>query len=150
MKERPILFKGEMLRAVLEGRKTQERIIIKPQYACKTVSWGCIGGQGFGFIFTGHDTVVKAPWNVGDRLWVRETVNGIFDCDSFYEITGVRVERLNDISEADAASEGVTLPEPELETYYSGFRRLWQSINGSDSWAANPWVWVITFQKVSQ
>lgn len=71
------------------------------------------------------------------------------------EVTGVRVERLQDISGADALAEGIkergTYPhdsDPE-EIDRTEYRRLWESINGSGSWAANPWVWVIQFKKVT-
>lgn len=86
------------------------------------------------------------------------------ECRLVLEITGIRVERLQDISEADAKAEGVEdyedgyfkwygpLPEglaacsanSALDSFYS----LWQSINGHDSWAANPWVWVVEFRRV--
>lgn len=66
------------------------------------------------------------------------------------EITDVRVERLQDISEADAIAEGVDAGK------YSGLERaaartysdLWESINGAGSWDANPWVWVVSFKRV--
>lgn len=77
------------------------------------------------------------------------------------EITGIRVERLQDISEADARSEGITdggclncgksepcgcdVPAPDAR---DAFIYLWRSINGPDSWDANPWVWVVEFKKV--
>lgn len=77
------------------------------------------------------------------------------------EITGVRVERLQDISEADARAEGITDggclscgehepcgcadPKPSAR---DSFCRLWQSINGAESWHANPWVWVVEFKRV--
>jgi hypothetical protein len=74
------------------------------------------------------------------------------------EITEVRVERLQAISEADAKAEGapgyeegVDPPPPEdgcKWSYRSSFMRLWESINGAESWAANPWVWVITFKRL--
>jgi len=72
------------------------------------------------------------------------------------EITAVRVERLQDISEADAQAEGAPFELGELERlilgakakYRSGFCRLWQSINGPGSWDANPWVWVVEFKRV--
>jgi hypothetical protein len=79
------------------------------------------------------------------------------------EITSVRVERLQDISEADALAEGsIGLPEslytnvdnlPDrwdtaaLESSTFDFAVLWKSINGPGSWEANPWVWVIEFQR---
>ncbi len=65
------------------------------------------------------------------------------------EITGVRVERLNDISEADAIAEGCQCAGfPASLTNRGAFAKLWQSINGDDSWAANPWVWVVEFRRV--
>ena len=67
------------------------------------------------------------------------------------EITGVRVERLRDLSEDDAKSEGITPPSggvlPGWE-YRINFRDLWMSIYGADNWEANPWVWVIEFKVV--
>lgn len=62
------------------------------------------------------------------------------------EITGVRVERLQEISASDALAEGVThstLNDPRVE-----YRWLWESIYGEGSWNLNPWVWVIEFRKV--
>lgn len=80
------------------------------------------------------------------------------------EVTGVRVERLQDISEADAISEGVRQMRDGSEcwvgregprglvtpwpTAREAFRDLWQAINGPDSWAANPWAWVIEFKRI--
>ena len=78
------------------------------------------------------------------------------------EITDVRVERLNDISHKDANAEGVQSwieghnrgetyhPNGQLQAYpVTAFSRLWQSINGPDSWDANPWVWVVEFKQVT-
>lgn len=79
------------------------------------------------------------------------------------EIVCVRVERLNDISEADADAEGfggdfphAAFPEFDwtveakmgAKTIPECFAELWESINGEGSWAANPWVWVIEFKRV--
>ena len=83
------------------------------------------------------------------------------------EITGVRVERLNSISEDDAAAEGVGsavwfagkgVPEEQWTSlgehgayrasHINSFATLWESIYGADSWQANPWVWVIEFKRV--
>jgi hypothetical protein len=65
------------------------------------------------------------------------------------EITGVRVERLRDITESDAEAEGCTAALDDGPTYYDDFASLWRSINGTDSWDANPWVWVIEFKRVT-
>lgn len=78
------------------------------------------------------------------------------------ELTDVRVERLQDISEADALAEGVT---PKWEPGCSGrlmeaiggfsfrpaasaYADLWEQINGAGSWDANPWVWALSFKRV--
>ncbi len=78
------------------------------------------------------------------------------------EITDVRVERLQDISEAESRAEGIIQYEDEIGygtgypdtdpnlagTGVGAFRKLWESINGAGAWDANPWVWVISFQQV--
>lgn len=74
------------------------------------------------------------------------------------EVTTVRVQQLQEISEADATEEGVTIEDHHKRGYCSGeslppavraFRDLWESINGDGSWAANPWVWVVEFRRLS-
>jgi hypothetical protein len=67
------------------------------------------------------------------------------------EITKVRVERLQDISEADAIAEGCEVSragQHDIASSCDHYRHVWQSINGPDSWAENPWVWVIEFRRV--
>lgn len=72
------------------------------------------------------------------------------------EVTGVRVERLQDISEADAMAEGVHYSL--LEKIQAGqdrwarhaYKKLWESIHGPGSWDLNPWVWVVEFKGVAQ
>lgn len=78
------------------------------------------------------------------------------------EITGVRVERLQDISEKDAIAEGIepTMPNPGHWNWRDylvdggqthavlSYKTLWESINGTGSWDANPLVWVIAFRKL--
>ena len=88
------------------------------------------------------------------------------------EITSVRVERLQDISEADALAEGIVeCPIPADDegprrigyvvgpddgksglsvTAVEAYRNLWESINGPGSWDANPWVWVVEFRRVGE
>ena len=77
------------------------------------------------------------------------------------KVTGVRVERLQDISEADALAEGIAYSERfngycigMAEHFHShdpreSYRSLWRAINGAESWDANPWVWVVEFKKVN-
>jgi hypothetical protein len=88
------------------------------------------------------------------------------------EVTGVRVERLQDISDDQAAAEGIHRvsigsgyqdrfsAEPvtwadAVETNAGhedpslAFRDLWESINGAGSWAANPWVWAVEFRRIT-
>jgi hypothetical protein len=85
----------------------------------------------------------------------------------FLEVTGVRIERLQDISEADAIAEGIAstthLRGPFAGTHYyhylkdkwgpspiHSFQTLWQKINGQESWEENPWVWVISFKRIDK
>lgn len=81
------------------------------------------------------------------------------------EITGVRVEKLQEISEADAVAEGTPcyvcgrvmdgLGEDDCHCFHtkarpSDYRALWEQINGRGSWDANPWVWVLEFRKLER
>jgi uncharacterized protein YhfF len=173
-KERPILFSAPMVRAILSGRKTQTRRRVKPQHgfspSMRTAEY-CAQISPYG-----------AP---GDRLWVRETFLHVADFhgkdvtwyraddDTFpgqwkpsifmpraasritLEVTGVRVERLNEMPPEDARSEGCGSAEiPWMsgplasDPWRNTYAQLWESINGAGSWAANPWVWVIEFKRV--
>ena len=74
-------------------------------------------------------------------------------CRILLEITSVRVERLQDINDAQAEAEGIDFlrAAPDLDETLTAaqlFDCLWSSINGADSWAANPWVWVVEFKQV--
>jgi hypothetical protein len=195
-----------MVRAILEGWKTQTRRIVKPQpeWDGKWFSWnGHAPGSKYGACAGNGLHVLPAmatncKYGVpGDRLWVRETFahqaaeyewsasNSIpvVPAETWYradfadaeshnktmpwkpsihmprsasritlEVTGVRVERLQDISEADARAEGVDRHAPgEIAdvAYRAPFRSLWGDINGAGSWDANPWVWVVEFQRIS-
>lgn len=215
MKERGMIFNDEMVRAILDGRKTQTRRIansstanllhLREQYPHKHYNIDCPFGQ------------------TGDRIWVRETFSCIgnddghpvdangnlcsreeaqriyrataiqkpgnyglwtspdgFDFEGAWtpsihmprwasrillEITGVRAERLNSISEKDALREGLyQLPasgryclQPGMQ-YFGGashcakevYSWLWESIYGEHSWQANPWVWVIEFKRIEE
>ncbi|HBW1383903.1 TPA: hypothetical protein MEH29_001777 [Klebsiella pneumoniae] len=209
MKERGMIFNGEMVRAILDGRKTQTRRIMAPQPAddierCifpnpEAIGWKSSLRHKHGST-TAHFCHYGKP---GDRIWVRETFQGpLFDYDlmdsyckdptpfekpefcvykadgvpapEFYdaddelhccwrpsihmprwasrillEITGVRVERLKSISDGDAIREGCSTADMKSgDCVADVFARLWASIYGSDSWNANPWVWVIEFKRV--
>ncbi|HHS9688992.1 TPA: hypothetical protein ACTW9H_004800 [Raoultella ornithinolytica] len=236
MKERGMIFNGEMVRAILDGLKTQTRRVVS------NVDYdNCIPLQKRTKTKDGIYThVIDAPiyelcpfGKVGDLLWVRETwsdvnLEGIpavayradgdvyspMDDESFLdedgafnyddprvtkyhfaawysdliegiegdwrpsihmprwasrillEITNVRVERLNAISEEDAMREGIDTDRlaesqdnydciadhnmtgrPTAKGYFSD---IWQSIYGEESWQANPWVWVIEFKRVEE
>ncbi len=72
------------------------------------------------------------------------------------EITEIRVERLHEITEQDAAIEGLDgncgighIPSYQAGPLVYHFARLWETINGKDSWAANPWVWVVPFRRIT-
>ncbi len=183
MKEHPILFSGEMVRAILEGRKTMTRRVAKYK-----------GTGGLPPMMNEGEEEAWCPYGqVGDRLWVRETWRGKGYAHSFIEyradmgckqdvgwghplpvrwgdgkwkpsihmprwasritleITGVKVERVRDISMDDAWNECVPI-EPSWPYYEAveHFRRLWDSINYKRGfgWDVNPWVWAITFKVV--
>lgn len=220
MKERGMIFNAEMVRAILDGRKTQTRRIMKPQPkpsktrdgdywfpSNKLQSMVHVSDllPGNNIMPDAHEFYsVCCPFGaVGDRIWVRETwteagasapdlklyrANYPEHVPSHYEnvppvdeirwtpsihmprwasritleITGVRVERLSDISEEDATAEGVPpagrllpdypgtflTPHGDFATAKVAFQRLWESIYGEESWQDNPWVWVIEFKRV--
>lgn len=236
MADSPIVFSAPMIRALLEGRKTQTRRILKPQpsahwkplqdlieihrldeygepveprFKCDVLGVGWCEEDGL----SGY----CAKWLPGDRLWVREawTVKRNEPCEEHerdYQdlhsptiryaadgeeirhqgnkaaghiyhgpvetkksaihlprwlsrltlvVTGVKVERLQDISATDAEAEGVPThvaehtfakvyrdPAEREATRVKYFRELWEKLYGADSWAANPWVAAITFRVV--
>ena len=224
MKERPILFSAPMVRAILDGRKSQTRRIVKKQISDihKFQGWiigstdkkrdGC-ASWGIGEGALSYDLVVaRCPYGQpGDRLWVRESYmpdpadDGTWAYTQYMgckgsplsdipmkfrrpenciyratwdgselvgwkpsihmprwasrillEVTNVRVERLQDISEEDAIAEGVDgeneaakIGAEWYEKPKRAYRRLWKSINGTGSWDFNPWVWVIDFKRIN-
>lgn len=194
MKERPILFSGQMVRAILDGRKTQtRRVIKKPEwYGCPTGDCPHGAQQQCDEAMNDPSVLSECPYGVpGDRMWVRETLYLDEDrgwqyadtsplqcpherlgemehwlnnrrakqraCVSIHmprwasritlEVVSVRVERLQEISEADAKAEGVTVYDGGV-CYRDGYAALWDQINGPGSWSANPWVWVVEFKRL--
>lgn len=208
VKERPILFSGPMVRAILSGQKTQTRRIITPQPPegqaidrChySSTGWACCDDTGTRGCHCRDER--RCPYGLpGDRLWVRETWSASWDgrpicnlkpseydslsrvwyraennrptyCEtkwtpSIYmprwasritlEVTDVRVERLQDISEADAEAEGLARvidesnsPVPPC-TFTEAFADIWDKLNSQRgyAWGSNPWVWVVEFMRV--
>ncbi|HHC2778780.1 hypothetical protein [Klebsiella pneumoniae] len=233
MTERGMIFNAEMVRAILDGRKTQTRREVKLNLdiSClaTTYDWATSLAANHYQALTEEQIQQKAEslrgvihpvilgngqmvsiicphGKPGDRIWVRETFCPVDDTqyggekwvdyratpryesshpagwDSapndaealkwrpsihmprwasriLLEITDVRVERLNSISQEDAQAEGLeltgwrpTYSDPdsggEVMTPYDNFAELWSSIYGDESWKANPWVWVISFERV--
>lgn len=201
MKERPILFSGPMVRAIISGQKTVTRRVMKPQPQKAPVdvvdgvpSWDSPTNYA-GEVQMNTQRGKPCPYGKpGDRLWVRETFAiygdrkmaaihyradrpwdvGRKGCDYkpsihmprwasriLLEITDVRVERLQDITEDQARAEGIIdggctncgnnepcgcdCPSPSA---VDSFVYLWQQINGPKAWDANPWVWVVEFKRV--
>ena len=212
-KERPILFSGPMVRAILEGRKTVTRRVMKHQphedasVTVEKYNAAVVDRHGeeqpgpevFGAWWSDGERGCVCPYGQpGDRLWVRENFGEIYDyCDHpempgcpsefwhiewkyradgelemgsqdgvftgwkpsihmpriasriLLEVTDVRVERLQDISDADALAEGCSHKDMRHgDRLASVFARLWESINGAGSWGANPWVWVVEFRRI--
>ncbi|AWF66271.1 putative upf86.8 [Pseudomonas aeruginosa] len=205
-RERPILFNEQMVRAILEGRKTVTRRVMKPQpdFLGSMVD----PNTPFKTLDAGLHARITCPYGEpGDRLWVREAWAADAQVDAIaprdlsqgepiwypadfsvrqtgcsmiskgrgrpsihmprwasrvlLEITAVRVERLQDISEEQALAEGVH-GEPcdharqacsDIgcwgDTAKGAFGFLWEQLNGAGAWQANPWVWVVEFKRVT-
>lgn len=196
---KPILFNTEMVRAILDNRKTVTRRVVKPQEKIfKNLSFGYTAFTPNGHIsvrgeWTDRDgnkrygeNFIKLPYCPGDLLYVRETWcqpaahTFWYKADStvqnikwrpsihmpreaariFLRVTDVRVERLQDISDKDLLREG---EEPYIRAdgmfdrrnTKTSFIGMWNStLKPKDrplyGWAANPWVWVVAFEKVSR
>lgn len=246
--ECPILFSAAMIRALLDGTKSQTRRLVKPDPgpywnpAIGLFNPVVIDNGGYEAagpeIYGASDEAAGRKFPYGGpshRIWVRETfyaygrwetrfsakkardewhfIDMTLACDRAYQyaadnpdvplakgrggalpawykrpaifmpravcrilldITGVRVERLNDCSESDALVEGISTVRntqwdaarfPEWRREFDGacergdklpigpmpsetYAALWESINGAGSWATNPWVWVVEFKRV--
>jgi len=173
MTERPILFSAPMVRALLAGTKTQTRRALRDG-TWWTPEHGVIRMAPAGLACTGFAHVACPYGKPGNRLWVRETwaqhgLRAVYRADGderptgagawrpsihmprklsriTLEVTGVRVERLQDISTSDCWAEGIP-SSPDVDPLHE-YRDLWESINGTGSWDANPWVWVVEFKRL--
>lgn len=185
MKERPILFSGAMVRSLLNCTKSQTRRVVKPRYITKD-DFGRDLVPAFPEIASpygqpGDRLWVREAWathacfdNIPPRDLTTRSIHYQADGkvetgkyrQAFHmprwasridlEITGVRVERLNDISENDAKAEGVHGCDWGHGMDYGGpacytkpFKALWEQINGAGSWDTNPWVWAVEFKRVA-
>jgi hypothetical protein len=200
-----------MVRALLDGSKTQTRRVVKPWAVSDLTHKPVPADLEYLPDFTCYRST--CPYGQpGDRLWVRETWRGVVNIappgsyeyavaryipDREYcrrveyaasqeldgepwrpsihmprwasritlEITEVRVERLQAISEADSIAEGIEHDQDisrgniigwrdylnrggKCGTANGSYRSLWESINGPDSWSANPWVWAVSFKRL--
>ena len=180
---KPIIFNGEMVRAILDGRKTQTRRIVKSILGVNAEG-AYFDKETDRWYFQNWDKpnpvdpcIGKCPYGkVGDILWVRETwaMSGLnrveykaFPADGkdfravskwkpsihmpkwasriTLEITDVRVERVQEISEMNSLREG-TMPT-NFASARGNFALLWNSIHGKDAWDRNDWAWVVTFRR---
>ena len=197
MADRPIIFSGPMVKALLAGRKSQTRRIYKVpsgSYVEQGGVWAMTDGCAYG------DAAL--PYTPGDRLWVRENCATWGDHEAIYRaddaveyglavsdgkfgakwkarpsihmprwasrltltVSDVLVQRLQDISEADAVAEGIqrligskgpNYFTREISGKWSGsfnaptaaevYSDLWNSLHGAGAWDANPWVVALTF-----
>jgi hypothetical protein len=209
MADKPILFSAPMIRALLDGRKTQTRRMLKIDGAFaghaptnRVVDYYGDGRLGMAFERPGYsDLILPLSYAPGDRLWVREAFmpapmeappisarptlwNIAYGAGGQAEImapshynptlynyerwspsihmprwasrmtlvvTEVRVQRLQEISEADAMAEGVEaitledVPRQAARSRRADFAALWDNIYGPAAWGPNPWVCALTF-----
>lgn len=196
MTDKPLLFSAPMIRALLDGRKTQTRRTLGRKGRCNIFEPGAWSDDYVLHPGNAEWRARDTPFAIGDRLWVREahallpatayrmsigtgTIAQIehptdgYTAAVFREgfdrsgrprwrpsihmprwasrltliVTDVRVQRLQEISEADAVAEGWKAPVPGVIGWspVGWFADLWGQINGPDAWDANPWVCALTF-----
>jgi hypothetical protein len=180
---KPILFNTEMVRAILDGRKTVTRRLVK-FLSRKNPNWTGYVKDGL-MLYNGRNEpcIKKAPYQPGDILYVRESYSElsfgyVYKADGenidhlgnvikwhpsihmpkeaariWLKVTDVRVERLQDMWASDVSKEGLLFNKPTtVDEMLLAFAKLWNSaIKKSDidsyGWNANPWVWVIEFER---
>lgn len=176
MQAKPILFSTPMVKALLEGRKRQTRRIVKPQpVSAETARKNPYGQPGDvlwvretwaeGGIYDGTPVPYVYAADIQGvplKKWRPSIFMPRAAARLFLKITAVRVERLNDITEKDIRREGIVayvddqfcmwygLDDQNLraETPFTVFSELWDSVNGKGAWQANPFVYVIDFERV--
>ena len=171
----PIVFSTPMVEAIVAGKKSQTRRVVKPRSYIVEVE------ENIPYEMTEDDAQpIRCPYGeVGDILWVRETYQHQQDsgyiykaskasreiknpkwkpsifmpksaCRIFLQVTNIRVEPLQDISEDDLKSEGIDYTIGYYPILLEAFEQLWAGINGQKSWDRNPYVWVIEFKVVNR
>jgi hypothetical protein len=125
-----------------------EALWVKETFAHHVQAIGAKSDEDGPFVYAADGEVAK-QYRLGDK-WKPSIFMARWASRILLEITAVRVERLQDISDADSLAEGIY---PTSTGLYPGSPRaaysmLWESINGAGSWYANPWVWVIEFKKI--
>lgn len=176
MKYIPILFSTPMVQAILEGRKSMTRRAVKDPHVLSCLSEGTLPSyfNSYDHVFCKYgkpgdilwvrekwrknDTPTGYPYhfytdddytNKDNEKWRPSIFMPKDACRIFLKVTDVKVERLQDITEAEAKAEGVQVADC-CHAYYHGFSLLWQKINGKESWEANPWAWCISFEKIEK
>lgn len=207
MTDHPVIFSGPMVRALLDGRKTQTRRML---YAKRKAKGGVIPASASILTYTEKvgerhvrrayqpvssvysaspdDYFVLTGWHKrkpGDRLWARENALywvrnsdnrkdkvAAYAADGYelepgerwtpsihmprwasrltLTITATKIERVQAISEADAMAEGCRPLAGGRGSAADDFRSLWESINGPNAWAGNPWVVALAFDVAKQ
>lgn len=195
---KPILFNTDMVRAILDGRKTVTRRVVKPHFRPGETGWQVITEKHSGKYvrienldeWENETRYMKEPFRPGDILYVRETWTTVPDGSYVYKasvecpdawagtwhpsihmpkeaarmflrVTDVRVERLQHITPEQIDAEGCkewgysAKTRELLPSGPSYFQIVWNStVKNKDlpfyGWNANPWVWVISFERISR
>lgn len=211
MSSKPILFSAAMVRALLDGSKTQTRRLVNPQPSCPLTSedvtisgkssaqecWdqilkGCKYGQAGDYqivketarlMIGSEESLIQYRadmairdmpdgWHSNDpvlhrwitsqalnpKQWRPSILMPVKASRITLKVVSIRIERLQDISDADAIAEGIEQADGAWRSYcqelsrcvspVTSYRTLWDSINGPGSWKSNPWVWVVEFSKL--
>lgn len=155
--ERPILFTPDMVRAILEGRKTQTRRIIKHEnLQAFPDQWKAMhqagGGNWVAWSINSPaaaEFTKKAYPGEGIPCPYGQPGDHLAAARLLLEITDIRAQRLHEITEAEAIAEGIKAARDFEASAKFRFSNLWEKIYGPGAWEQNPWVWAITFQKIT-
>lgn len=117
-------------------------------------TWAWPGEEMLLYRANPDDVKIMEQWKVSENYpnvkWCPSIHMPRWACRTVLELTEVRVERLQEISETDAIKEGCAPcghTSFHVDEHTCSYKTLWETINGADSWAINPWVWVLTFKR---